>query len=1073
MRKLAMLLAAWCCCVTSFAQTTRTITGQVKDSKGDPVPFANITIKGTTTGVAADINGNFTISAKEGESLIISSQSFAEQEVKIGTQSTVTVTLQPQANLSEVVVTALGIRRTRNQVPYAAQQLQGDEVSRARSNNFVQNLSGKVAGLDIKQTNTLGGSTNVVMRGIKSITGDNQALFVVDGVPYNNANTNTANQRTGRGGYDYGNSAADINPDDIASITILKGAAASALYGSQGANGVILITTKKGAKGLGITINSGVTMGRIDKSTFAKYQKQYGQGYGKFYGPAENEWFNQFDVDGDGVPDLVAPMLEDASYGAPFDPNQLIYQWDAFDPTSPTFKTARPWVAAENDPSSFFRTAWSSNQSIFVDGGSDKGSFKLGYTRNDDNGVLPNSKVTKNLVNLGATYNITSKLVAGAVVNFSNIAGNGRYGTGYDDKNLMTNFRQWWAVNVDIEDQKAAYFRTYKNTTWNMKAANPFAIIPNFWDNPYFTRYENYQNDNRNRWFGNVNLNYKITDWLNILGRISLDSYDELQEERQAVGSVTTSGYTRFNRSYRETNYDLLANLDKDLSTDINFKALLGFNLRRQHTESIRAATNGGLIVPRVYALSNSLNTPNAPVEFDGTREVQGVFGGATFTWREMVTLDATLRRDKSSTLPESNNVYYYPSVSAGFTFSKLMPAAQWLSYGKLRANYAQVGNDAPIFSVYDVYGVIPPFGSNPQSSVTAAKNNPDLVPERTRSFEAGLEMAFLKNRVGFDFTYYNARTIDQIMPVIVSTATGYSSKILNAGTIENKGIEISVFATPVQTQNFSWNVNVNFARNRNKVVKLFEGAENLVLADFQGGVSLNATLGQPYGTIRGSDYVYTQSTAKGTMERTVGANGRYLVSPNSNIVIGNANPDWTGGITNSLRFKNVTFSFLVDTRQGGDIFSLDLYYGMGTGLYPETVQLNDLGNPSRDPVASGGGIILPGVKADGSTNDIRRANSEGTLGYRQPNAGFVYDASFVKLREVAISYAFPKNIVSRWKYFKGLDISLVGRNLWIIDKDLPYADPEESISSGNLQGYQSGAYPTTRTITLNAKLRF
>lgn len=1073
MRKLAMLLAAVCCCVLSFAQTARTVTGQVKDSKGDPVPFANITVKGTTTGVAADINGNFSISVKEGESLVISSQSFAEQEVKIGTQSTVTITLQPQSNLSEVVVTALGIRRTRNQVPYAAQQLQGDEVSRARSNNFVQNLSGKVAGLDVKQTNTLGGSTNVVLRGAKSITGDNQALFVVDGVPYNNANTNTANQRTGRGGYDYGNSAADINPDDIASLTILKGAAASALYGSQGANGVILITTKKGAKGLGITVNSGVTMGRIDKSTFAKYQKQYGQGYGRFYGPLENEWFNEYDVDGDGTPDLVAPMLEDASYGAAFDPSLMIYQWDAFDPTSPTFKTARPWVGAENDPSTFFRTAWSSNQSVFVDGGSDKGSFKLGYTRNDDNGVLPNSKVTKNLVNFGGTYNVTSKLVAGGMVNFSNIVGNGRYGTGYDDKNLMTNFRQWWAVNVDIKDQKDAYFRTYKNTTWNIKAANPFAMVPNFWDNPYFTRYENYQNDSRNRWFGNVNLNYKITDWLNILGRISLDSYDELQEERQAVGSVTTSSYTRFNRSYRETNYDLLANLDKDLSTEINFKALLGVNLRRQHTESIRAATNGGLIVPRVYALSNSLNTPNAPVEFDGTREVQGVFAGATFTWREMLTLDATIRRDKSSTLPEENNVYYYPSVSGGFVFSKLLPMAQWLSYGKLRANYAQVGADAPIFSVYDVYGVIPPFGSNPQSSVTAAKNNPDLVPERTRSFEIGLEVAFLKNRLGFDFSFYNARTIDQIMPVLVSTATGYSSKILNAGTMENKGIEISAFATPVQTQDFSWNINVNFARNRNKVIKLFEGAENLVLADFQGGVSLNATIGQPYGTIRGSDYVYTQSTSKGSMEKTVGANGRYLVSSNSNNVIGNANPDWTGGITNSLRFKNLTFSFLVDTRQGGDIFSLDLYYGMGTGLYPETVQLNDLGNPSRDPVASGGGIILPGVKADGSDNDIRRANSEGTLGYRQPNKGFIYDASFVKLREVAISYALPKNFVSRLRYFKGIDISLTGRNLWIIDKNLPYADPEESISSGNLQGYQSGAYPTTRTITLNAKLRF
>jgi hypothetical protein len=332
--------------------------------------------------------------------------------------------------------------------------------------------------------------------------------------------------------------------------------------------------------------------------------------------------------------------------------------------------------------------------------------------------------------------------------------------------------------------------------------------------------------------------------------------------------------------------------------------------------------------------------------------------------------------------------------------------------------------------------------------------------------------MSFLKSRVGFDFSYYSAKSIDQIIPVVVSTATGYNSKFLNAGTVQNKGIEISAFGSPVQKKDFAWNINVNFARNRNKVLALFEGAQNLVLADFQAGVSLNATLGQPYGTIRGSNFQYAND-AKGTPQPIVNqANGRYLLSTTSNEVIGNANPDWTGGISNSLRFKNLTFSFLIDTRQGGDIFSLDLYYGLGTGLYPETVLPNDKGNPSRNTIANGGGIILPGVAPDGSPNTVRRSNSEGTLGYRQPTAGFIYDASYVKLREVAISYALPSAFVSKLKYFKGIDLSLTGRNLWIIDKNLPYADPEESISSGNLQGYQSGAYPTSRTFTLNAKFR-
>jgi TonB-linked SusC/RagA family outer membrane protein len=1054
-----------------FSQS-RKITGQVKDDRGQPVSFATVTETNTTNAVSADVNGNFSINVT-GNQLTITAAGFQSQTVTIAGTS-VNVTLTAGGQLQEVVVTALGIRRTRNQVPYAAQQINGDEVSKNRSSNFINNLSGKVSGVDVKQTNSLGGSTNVVIRGFKSVTGDNQALFVVDGVPFNNANNNTANQRTGRGGYDYGNAAADINPDDIESVTVLKGAAASALYGSQGANGVILITTKKGVRGLGITVNSGVGVGSVDKSTFVKYQKEYGGGYGQYYEDASGNFLFRdpnagFSYTGAPGSVLVMTTSEDASYGHVFDPNLMVYQWDAFDTSSANFHKARPWVAAANDPYTFFQHPVSYNQSIFINGGSEKGTFKLGYTRTGDKGILPNSNVDKNLINLGGTLNITDKFVAGANLDFSNIVGKGRYGTGYDDKNMMTNFRQWWEVNVDVKEQKDAYFRHRQNVTWNW--ADPTDLTPIYWDNVYFSRYENYENDNRNRYFGNVNLSYKLTNWLNVLGRVSLDSYDELQEERQAVGSVTTSSYTRFNRSYRETNYDLLLNGNKDFSKDVNFKFLLGTNIRRQHTASIRATTNGGLIVPKVYALSNSLNTPNAPVEFDGNREVDGVFAGATLGWKDMVILDATIRRDASSTLPKDNNAYYYPSVSGGWVFSKLLSTATWMSYGKLRANYAEVGADAPIFSVYDVYAVIPPFNGNPQSSVTGTKNNPNLKPERTKSYEIGLEMAFLKNRLGFDASYYNARSFDQILPVIVSTATGYNAKFLNAATVDNKGVELSVFATPYKKGNFSWDINVNWSRNRNKVVKLFEGSENIELANFQGGVSLNATLGQPYGTIRGSNFVYDSASG----QPIVGANGRYLLSTTSNEVIGNPNPDWIGGVNNTLKYKNLSLSFLVDVRHGGDIFSLDLYYGMATGLYPETAGLNDLGHPSRLPISQGGGVILPGVKQDGKPNDIRVQNVNfGTYGYRyNPAAKFVYDGSFVKLREVVLTYAIPKDMMARLQPFKGIDFSLIGRNLWIIDKNLPYADPEEQISAGNLQGYQGGAFPSVRTFAFNVKLRF
>jgi TonB-linked SusC/RagA family outer membrane protein len=1064
-----------------FSQGRR-VSGQVKDERGQGVPFASVNETNTKNGVTADATGNFSLTIN-GNQLTISAAGFQTQTITVSGE-TANVTLVSGGQLQEVVVTSLGIRRTRNQVPYAAQQINGEEVSKNRGSNFVSNLSGKISGVDIKQTNTLGGSTNVVIRGYKSIIFDNQALFVIDGVPFNNGNTvgintNTANQRTGRGGFDYGNAAADINPDDIETITVLKGAAASALYGSQGANGVILVTTKRGSKGLGITVNSGVSFGAIDKSTFAKYQHEYGAGYfpsvryedpntGLPYGFAAG-FFLWRDIDGDGQNDYVVPMSEDASYGAKFDPNLMVYQWDAFDPSSPNFGKARPWVAAANDPTTFFEKPVSYNQSVFINGGSDKGTFKLGYTRIGDKGILPNSEVNKNLVNLAATLNVTDKLTAGAALDFSNIVGKGRYGTGYDDKNMMTNFRQWWEVNVDVKEQEDAYFRNRQNVTWNW--TDPTILVPIYWDNVYFSRYENYESDNRNRYFGNVNLNYKATDWLNILGRVSLDSYDELQEERQAVGSVTTSSYSRFNRSYRETNYDLLLNFNKELSKDFDLKGLLGTNIRRQHTSTIRAITNGGLIVPKVYALSNSLNTPNAPTEFDGIREVDGVFAGATLSWRDMLTLDGTIRRDASSTLPKDSNVYYYPSVSAGFVFSKLLPTASWLSYGKVRANYAQVGNDAPIFSVYDVYAVVPPFGGEPQSSVTGTKNSTSLKPERTRSAEVGLEAAFLKNRVGIDFSYYWSRSFDQILPVIVSTATGYNSKFLNAATVDNQGVELQVSVTPIKKKDFSWDMIVNWSRNRNKVMELFEGSENIVLATFQGGVSLNATLNQPFGTIRGKNFVFDSASGL----PLVSATGRYLQSVTSNEVIGDPNPDWVGGINNILKYKNLSLSFLVDMRHGGDVFSLDMYYGLATGLYPETAGLNDLGNPSRNPLSQGGGIVLPGISVvDGKPNTVRALNGYGAYGYlRNPAAAFVYDASYIKLREAILSYSIPKETIAKLKPFKGIDLSLIGRNLWIIHKNLPYADPEETISAGNLQGYQGGAYPSVRSFAINAKLRF
>lgn len=898
-------------------------------------------------------------------------------------------------------------------------------------------------------------------------------MFVVDGVPLNNSITNSTNQMTGRGGYDYGNAAADINPDEIASVTVLKGAAATALYGSRAANGVIMITTKKGKKGLGITVNSSVTFNSMDKSTYARYQNEYGAGYGDDYGddPLHPGFWNFFDVNGDGINDLVVPTTEDASYGEKFDPNLMIYQWDAFDKFSPFYKQARPWLAAKNTPDAFYENSVSTNNNVSFTGGNDQGTFFMGYTRNDDRGILPNSRVLKNIVDFNATYKLTDRFTATGSASFSKVDGKGRYGTGYDGLNVNQSFRQWFERNVDVLELREAYFRSgHDNITWNWAdPSTPDGLTPIYMDNPYFVRYSSFENDSRSRFFGYGSLTYQFTDWLNVMARASLDSYDEIQEERIAYGSVDPAQYARYNRSFRESNYDLLANFNKDLSDKFNLKALAGINLRRTIVSSIYASTNGGLVVPGLYSLSNSKDPVSAPTESYRPEEVDGYFAGVTLGYLDYLFLDGTFRRDISSTLPDGNNAYNYFSVSGGWVFSKNLKA-NWLSYGKLRANYAEVGNTAPWGATSDLYNKPDPFGSAILFSLPSTKANNLLVPERTFSKEIGIELAFFKNRLGLDATYYITNTRNQLIPVSISQSTGFSSKYMNAGDLENKGVEISLFGTPVKTQDFSWDIRVNFSSNKNKVVALYQDAKNLPLGSFQGGITLNAPLNQPYGQLWGKTYEYEETTGKPIVK----ANGRYSIPASTTNNIGNVFPDWIGGVYNTFTYKGFSLGFLIDVRSGGDVFSLDTYYGMATGLYPETAGLNDLGNPSRNSIADGGGVIMPGVTADGKPNTTRVENGFGTFGYSyNPNKAFVYDASYVKLREVVLSYSVPQSTVAKTKVFTGISFGVFGRNLWIIHKNMPYSDPEENLSAGNIQGNQSGAYPTTRSIGVNVKLQF
>jgi TonB-linked SusC/RagA family outer membrane protein len=1076
MRKILVFLGGLLLCLASNAQQMA-VSGQVKDNIGNPVPYATVKIQNKPTAVSADSAGRFSIEASQGAVLVISAAGFQETQVRIGNSAIIEVTMENPESLSEVVVTALGIRRNKNELPYAAQQVRGEELLKTRSTNFANSLSGKVAGLQIRSNTTLGGSTNIILRGYKSITGENQALIVVDGVPANNANTNTANQQTGRGGFDYGNAGADINPDDVESVNVLKGAAATALYGSRAANGVVLITTKKGRKGLGISLNIGGSTGSMDKSTWVKYQHEYGGGY---YDPEHNTYSkapspdNRFwyrDANGDGTPDLVVPTTEDASFGARFDPSISVYDWYSFDPRLPTYRQARPYVAAANDPTSFFENPLSSNVSLFVDGGSDRGSFKLGYTRSDDKGILPKSKISKDLLNLQASYNITSKLTANASVNFSKVTGLGRYGTGYGDaRSLASGFRQWWQMNVDVKEQEAAYNLTKDNITWNMSGP-PGDIGPIYWDNPYYTRHESYSNDNRFRYLAIASLTYNPTEWLSLLGRVSLDSYDQLQEERDGYASVNIGSYSRFNQSFREYNYDLMANINKDLSERLNFKALVGGNLRQTNVNSIFASTNGGLIIPGLYSISNSANPINAPQEIDQKVEVGGVFAGVTFSYDQFLILDATARMDQSSTLPANNNSYFYPSVSGGFVFSKLLPNISWLSMGKLRLNYAEVGSPAPWDYTTNTYDKPTPYGGEPLFSIANSRRNSELKPERTKSYEAGLDLSLFNGRVGLDLTYYKTNTIDQIIPVTVSGSTGYTTRIINAGNVENRGWEVSLNLVPIRTADFSWTINTNWTRTRNEVISLTGGTQNIVIGTFQGGVTLNAAVGEPFGTLRGNDFEYDEKTGR----PIVGDDGYYVVSQTTNNIIGNINPDWIGGINNIITYKDLSFSFLIDGRQGGSIYSIDQWYGQGTGLYQAQAGLNDLGNPVRNTLAEGGGLIFPGVLEDGTEN-TKRVMLTGLYGYGYnnfPNSSVVYDASYIKLREVNLTWSIPTRITDRLAPVKGVDVSLFGRNLWMIHKNLPDADPEDTPSSGNVQGFQVGSYPLYRTYGFNLRFKF
>ncbi len=950
--------------------------------------------------------------------------------------------------------------------------MDGDAVNNSAQSNFAAALSGTVAGVQIKAPNTMGGSANVLIRGSTSMTGNNQPLYVIDGVPVDNSNYATG--ADGWGGYDYGNVAQDLNPNDIESISILKGAAASALYGSRAANGVILVTTKKGTirKGIGVTVNSNFTVGTIDKSTLPQQQFQYGGGYGPFYEDATG-YFWETDLDGDGSNDLIVPTSEDASWGAKFDPNLQVIHWDALDPAASNFAEKRAWMApAEgNRMPSFFETNTQWVNTVAFDGGNKDGRFRVSYTNYDEKGILPNSTLKKNTVNFSGSYNFTKKLTVNANMTYNNQRTKGRMGTGYDGGNVMQSFGQWFQTNVDFERLQEYESPNGLHRTWNYTYYDQ--LHPIFFDNPYWVRHKNYNDDYRNRVLGYVSLDYKFADWLTFTLRSAIDNYSDVQNERIAIGSTGISDFTTRHRNLTEINTDMMLKFNETWG-NISLNGLVGANFRNRQQQRITGSTVGGLVVPELYTVSNSVS-PVAVSEYLGQLGEQSLYGNVSVGYGGFVYIEGTARVDQSSTLksnnPDADYTYFYPSIAGTLLIHELggMKDVAWMNYLKLRLNFAKVGAATGPYRTISTYAQGTNWGNMSLFSVANTLQNPNLRPEFTSSVELGLEAYFLESRIGFDVAVYKTNSFDQIFSVPVSRASGYSAMYVNGGAMENKGLEIAFYSVPVKRGDFTWNLDVNWFANRNTVISLAEGVKSLQLMS-AWDVKITAAEGEPYGTIKGTDYVYTNGS------RTVMDNGYLMVGDDPLAVLGNVQPDWNMGIANRLTWKGISLYALIDIQSGGDIYSVNTKYGQATGVYAETVGNNPKGNPMRDDVADGGGNIYEdAVFENGSPNDVYvPAYRWGRYWYynNSPTARYVFDASYVKLRELSLTYSLPASVLGNG-VFRGVDISLVGRNLWIISKNVEHFDPEVILTAGNNQGIEQGAYPSVKTIGLNVKLHF
>jgi TonB-linked SusC/RagA family outer membrane protein len=1064
MRKLLLLIAAGILSF-QFAMAQRSVSGTVLDVDGSPLEGVAVVVQGTNTGAFTNAEGRYSLEVPDGANALVFRYVGKMDQTVVITGNTMDVTMQEDdVYLDEVVVTALGIKREERSLGYAVQEISGEDASYVRDQNVVSALSGKIAGVQVISASgaQLGGTAKIRIRGANGLGGGNP-LFVVDGTPM--SNRNFSGNVTG---IDYGNLAQDINPDDIESITVLKGPAATALYGNRASEGAIVITTKKGGarKGLGININSSVSFENV--YVLPNYQNEYAGGYTQDF----LKWTDQ----ADGQEYNVLNYAADESWGPKIDGTNYRPWWSWF--PGEDYGTVVPLTAQPDNVRNFFDTGITYNNNVALSGGNANTTYRLSYTNITQNGVIPNSQLNRNNISLNAGTQLSEKLKIATSVNFARTDGLGRPSFGYSPAtgNVVQSFNQWFQRQLDMDR-----LRDYRNAdgtmrSWNIR--NPENLRPLYWDSPFFTVFENFPTDTRDRYFGNITLSYQLTDHIKVNGIVRRDKYTQRIETRIASGGLELPSYSEYVAEGQEDNYEFLGTYDNtfgDLSVNVN----VGGNIRRNDFHSNNMATAGGLNAPNLFNIKASIDRPTT-TSFISEKVVRSLYGFATLGYADMLYLDFSLRNDWSSALPAENNSYLYPSVSASFIVSELWGQNDIFSYAKARLSFAQTGSDIGAYQTNFTYNAGTPYGSVPTFGLPNTLINEDLRPALSSAYEAGVDLRFFNNRVGLDVTLYQQENIDQILNLTVPGSSGFTSAIINAGNITSKGIEVAFNASPFRSEDFTWDINLNWARNRSEVVELADGIDNRRLDGWGwGGFSINAPVGEEWGQMRGRGYDTFQAVDSEGNEIDHPSNGIPIVSESgyaavNNKELGGLLPDWTGGFRNTLIFKGIEVTAFVEFQKGGQFHSVTKMFNAYSGLSTETTGLNDRGNPVRDPVADGGGVRIEGVDAEGEpaefyvdAQDLYSGNLFAN------NEHWIYDQSYVKLRELRVGYSLPKSILGS-SPIQDLNISAIARNLWLIHTNVDGLDPSE-ISPGS-NGYvfqENGQLPGVRSLGINVRLGF